>query len=113
LEKACKDDRYNTEIILENFQILQKNILDIDMGNKLKSPAESGYLTKLKLIADKAFETSTSDKDLSYEEKFKQLGFVTPSDPISDFQKCPPGVLPLEFMVYFAERHGMKQTDVS
>lgn len=37
--KACKDDQHNNEVILKNFAILQKNILDIDLGNKLKTEA--------------------------------------------------------------------------
>ncbi len=109
LKKACRDDRNNTEAILENFQILQKNILDISLGQKLSTTADATCLTKLKFIADKAFEASTGDKVLSDEEKFKRLGFVTPANPMNDFQTCPPGLLPLDFMYYFAEKPAMRQ----
>ena len=39
-KKACKDDRHNNQTILKNFETLQKNILDIDLGKKLKTAAD-------------------------------------------------------------------------
>lgn len=110
LREACKDDRFNNEIILKNFEILQKNILDIDLGRKLNTPADQAYQAKLRFICEKAFETSTGESTLTDEEKFTRLGFMTPSDPLQDFKTTPPGVLPLEFMVYFAEKPAMRQT---
>lgn len=113
--EAAKDEK-NVDSIFRNISMMQKNILDIDLGARLKASVDHNHLSKINLICKNAFDSnpSATEKQLSDEEKYSKLGFSNETNPLDDFvQMVPPGLLALEFMEYFSTKPSLRSVFLS
>ena len=93
--------------IAHELYVYQCHVLNLVEGRMKRRfvPGDSRMEEEVRLLPTRAFPDEYSGNKHSSpisEQHWKQLGFVK-GDPQDDFNECPPGILALDCMVYFAK----------
>lgn len=104
--------------MLHQLHVLQQQFFNLLDEKQMMAfdPNDNDYFSYIQELRQIAFDTDTDNSPMAKRQSqlrdIRKLGFQNAMNPLEDFTKKPPGILPLLNMVYFARTHSENYTRV-